>query len=59
MKEGKDMKKLYVSPKAEVVCYSAPDIISVSAAVRGTPQTFSGDGNNHNEGVIQFGNLHK
>ena len=53
------MKKLYVSPKAEVVCYSAPDIISVSAAVRGTPQTFSGDGNNHNEGVIQFGNLHK
>ena len=49
------MKKIYVSPKAEVVCYSAPDIISVSAAVKGTPQTFSGDGNTgHNSGVILF-----
>lgn len=56
MKEGKVMKKLYVSPKAEVVCYSTPDITSInilsSAGNMGNP------GNQGVPSVVKFSSLH-
>ena len=55
------MKKIYVSPKAEVVCYSTPDITSVGglSAITGT-QTFNAAGDTiNNDGVAKFNKLHQ
>ena len=56
MKEGKVMKKIYVSPKAEVVCYSTPDITSIN--ILSTAGNMGNPGTQGVPTVVNFGKLH-
>lgn len=58
MKEGKVMKKIYVSPKAEVVCYSTPDITSINI-ISSVDITSGGGSGTGVPSVVNFNSLHK
>lgn len=56
MKEGKVMKKIYVSPKAEVVCYSTPDITSID--IKSSVDITGGGSGTGVPSVVKFSSLH-